>query len=339
MPQDSYRRELRSLRISVTDRCNFRCGYCMPERDYLWLPRESLLRFEEIERLAVIFARLGVRKVRLTGGEPTLRKDLDRLVGKLAGVRGIDDLALTTNGSRLHSMAGDLRAAGLHRVTVSLDTLRPGRYERIAGPGRHRRVLDGIAAAAAAGFRAVKINTVVVRGFNDDEVIDLVEFGRRHRAEVRFIEYMDVGGATRWSRGQVVSKEEILSRLAGRLGPIRPLDRDPAAPAERFELADGTPFGIIASVTAPFCGRCDRARLTADGQWFLCLYASQGVDLRTRLRSGATDREIGAAIAERWRKRDDRGAERRARLDTREILAPVEELKRDPHLEMHTRGG
>jgi cyclic pyranopterin phosphate synthase len=338
-PEDARKRPLRSLRISVTDRCNLRCRYCMPEREYVWLPRESILRFEEIERLARVFAAVGVTRLRLTGGEPLLRRDLDTLVRLLAGIPEIDDIALTTNGVLLADQAATLRRAGLHRVTVSLDTLRPDRFRDAAGNGNHDRVLRGIAAAHEVGFEPLKLNSVVVRGFNDDELVDLVEFARRQDAEVRFIEYMDVGGANQWSMERVVPRDEILEKLQERYGPIASIIDSSPAPADRYRLADGTRFGIIASTTAPFCGDCDRARLTADGHWLLCLYARDGNDLRSLLRSGATDDDIAARIRNAWKARDHRGAEERLGISARRPLHEVEELRRDPHLEMHTRGG
>ena len=338
---DALGRPLRSLRISVTDRCNMRCSYCMPEDNYAWLPRESILTFEEIARLTAVFAGLGVDKVRLTGGEPLLRQDLATLVALLHGDRRVTDLALTTNGLLLASHAASLRYAGLDRVTVSLDTLRPERLAAFSRTVRHADVLAGIAAAREAGIEKVKINTVVIRGFNDDEVVDLLEYARTVGAEIRFIEYMDVGGATRWSRDQVFAQAEMLDLLGRRYGPIEPV-RDSgreSAPAARFRLADGTAFGIIASVSAPFCGSCDRSRLTADGTWFLCLYGEHGIDLRDGLRSGATDEDVAAMIAQRWRDRTDRGAEQRLALPQRGALYQVDGLRADPHREMHTRGG
>ena len=338
---DTLSRPLGSLRISVTDRCNLRCRYCMPEAEYVWLPRESILTFEEITRLARIFTRLGAAKVRLTGGEPLLRHDLAELVRLLRADQAIRDLALTTNGLLLARQAHDLRAAGLHRLTVSLDTLRPERMLEFARSARHREVLEGIAAARRAGFERIKINCVVIRGYNDDELIDLIEFGRAHDAEIRFIEYMDVGGATQWSMSQVVSQLEILERLSARYGTIEPVVEAgiPVAPAERFMLPDGTRFGIIASTTAPFCRSCDRSRLTADGTWFLCLYATGGVDLREPLRVGATDAELEALIRGHWEARTDRGAEERLAMPERGALYRLEGLRADPHREMHTRGG
>jgi len=338
---DRLGRPLTSLRISVTDRCNMRCSYCMPEENYVWLPRGSILTFEEIERLVGILAGLGVSRIRLTGGEPLLRQDLATLVRLLSGRDGITDLALTTNGILLAQHAPALRAAGLTRVTISLDTLRPERLQVSARSNRHDDILAGIAAARDAGFLSVKLNSVVIRGFNDDELGDLLEFGRTREVEIRFIEYMDVGGASGWRMADVVSRGEMLDRLARRYGRIEPLPEDPTsrAPADRFRLADGTVFGIIASTTAPFCRSCDRARLTADGHFLLCLYAERGLDLRGPLRDGATDGEIRALLRQAWEARDDRGAERRAAEPERRVLYPVSALRLDPHKEMHTRGG
>jgi len=338
---DTLSRPLTSLRLSLTDRCNLRCRYCMPEEEYVWLPRASILSFEEIQRLVGIFAGLGVKKVRLTGGEPLLRHDVPALVALLARESRVTDLALTTNGMLLAGAAADLRAAGLHRVTVSLDTLKADRFEAYTRSKRHADVLAGIAAARAAGFRRLKINTVVVRGYNEDELAELIEFGHANDAEIRFIEYMDVGGATRWSMDQVVSRGEMLEALARRYGAAQPVGdgASGAAPAEEFALPDGTKFGIIASTTAPFCRACDRSRITADGTWYLCLYAERGVSLRDALRSGASDAEIAAQISATWTLRSDRGAERRLEVASRGALYQVEALRRDPHREMHTRGG
>jgi cyclic pyranopterin phosphate synthase len=341
MVHDTLRRPLASLRLSLTDRCNLRCRYCMPEEEYVWLPRASILTFEEIARLAGIFAGLGVSKVRLTGGEPLLRHDVPTVVAMLARIAGITDLALTTNGMVLAAQAAALRQAGLGRLTVSLDTLHPERFEAYTRSKRHGDVLAGIAAARAAGFDGLKLNTVVVRGYNDDELGDLIEFGRAHAAEVRFIEYMDVGGATLWSPDQVVSRQAMLESLSRRYGRVEPAAGSPGgtAPAERFVLPDGTRFGIIASTTAPFCRSCDRSRLTADGTWYLCLYAERGIGLRDPLRQGASDAELADLIAGSWRTRADRGAERRLEVVGRGALYGVASLKEDPHREMHTRGG
>jgi cyclic pyranopterin phosphate synthase len=336
---DTFGRPLRNLRISVTDRCNLRCSYCMPEEHYVWLPRSDILHFEEVSALVDLFNDLGVERVRLTGGEPLLRHDLPALVRMLAAKERIRDLALTTNGLLLEEYATALRRAGLHRLTVSLDTLRADRFRALTRRDGLDRVLAGLDAAVRAGFAGLKIDTVVMRGENDDEIFDLLDHGRRVGAEVRFIEYMDVGGATRWSRQSVVSRAEMLERLAARYGPIEPVPEDDSAPAARYRLDDGTIFGIISSTTAPFCGSCDRARLTADGMWYLCLYARLGVDLRSALRRGAAAEDIKAMIAGGWRSRDDRGAERRLAERDRSRLADVAELRTDPHLEMHTRGG
>ena len=336
---DTQGRFLRNLRISVTDRCNLRCSYCMPEEEYVWLPREEILHFEEIGRLVDVFISLGVDKVRLTGGEPLLRRDLPRLIRLLAAKSALRDLALTSNGVLLTEQAPSLKDAGLHRVTVSLDTLHPDRFRLLTRRDTHAQVLEGLAAVARAGFTDTKIDTVVMRGVNDDELADLIEYGRGVPAEVRFIEYMDVGGATRWSMDKVVSRAEMLERLTRHYGPIEPVIETTTAPADRYRLPDGTVFGIISSTTAPFCSDCDRSRLTADGLWYLCLYAQQGIDLRRPLRAGASDDELRALITGRWQARTDRGAEDRLALRERAPLLQVERLKRDPHLEMHTRGG
>jgi cyclic pyranopterin phosphate synthase len=339
--RDLFHRPLTSLRVSVTDRCNLRCAYCMPEADYVWLPRRDILDFEETSRLVDVFTALGVEEVHLTGGEPLVRQDLDVLVALLAGKPALRDLALTTNGILLGEHAARLRAAGLRRVTISLDTLRAERFARLTRRDDLRRVLAGIDAALATGYEQVKLNTVILRGVNDDEVADLLAFARARRVEARFIEYMDVGGATRWTRADVVSACEILAAIEARFGPARAVDEPRgAAPAERFALADGTRFGVIASTTRPFCGSCDRARLTADGTFFTCLYARQGLDLRAPLRAGASAAELRALIAAAWNSRRDRGAEERLRLaDARQPLAGSGELRAAPHLEMHTRGG
>jgi cyclic pyranopterin phosphate synthase len=338
-PLDVFGRPLRSLRISVTDRCNMRCRYCMPERDYVWLPRESILTFEEIARLVGIFAGLGVDRVRLTGGEPLLRHDLPLLIRLLRGQAGLRDLALTTNGILLARQAAELQAAGLDRVTISLDTLRPERLEEFARSSRHADILDGIDSVLRLGMGSVKINSVIIRGYNDDEVIDLLEYGRARKAEIRLIEYMDVGGATEWSMEQVLSQREMLELITRHYGPIEPVGPPSSAPAERFALPDGTVFGVIASTTLPFCRSCDRSRLTADGEWLLCLYGEAGLDLRESLRLGRTDDQIREQIAATWQARSERGAEERAQAPHRGVLYQLEALRADPHREMHTRGG
>ena len=335
-------RPLRNLRVSVTDRCNLRCSYCMPEQDYVWLPKDDILHFEEIEQLVDVFTSCGVDKVRLTGGEPLLRRDLAQLVRRLAARPAIRDLALTTNGVLLAPQATALRNAGLHRITISLDTLRRERFRDLTRADELPRVLEGIDAATPL-FPGFKIDSVIIRGVNDDELADLLEFGRARGAEVRFIEYMDVGGATQWSMDRVVSRRQILDTLSGRYGPIVPVD-DPsaeaaAAPATRYRLRDGLTFGIIASTTEPFCRSCDRSRLTADGQWYLCLYAGSGVDLRKAVREGQSKEAIAALLTATWEGRRDRGAEQRLAAGDRTPLIALDSLRRDPHLEMHTRGG
>jgi len=337
---DTLGRPLRNLRLSVTDRCNLRCSYCMPEEEYVWLPREDILTFEEAAGLVDVFTDLGVDKVRLTGGEPLLRNGLERLVRLLAANPRLRDLAITTNGILLAERASALRGAGLHRVTVSLDTLRPERFKALTRREALPQVLEGIASVGRAGFPAPKLDTVVMRGANEDELGDLIEYARGVPAEIRFIEYMDVGGATRWTRERVVSRVEMLEVLSRRYGAIEPLNEGGSAPADRYRLPDGYVFGIIASTTAPFCQDCDRSRLTADGMWYLCLYATQGTDLRKALRAGASRDALRDLILPGWTARRDRGAEERlAMADGRSPLIQIGELKRDPHLEMHTRGG
>jgi cyclic pyranopterin phosphate synthase len=339
---DAFARPLRNLRLSVTDRCNLRCQYCMPEEEYTWLPRQDLLTFEEIATLVDLFTTLGVEKVRLTGGEPLLRRDISTLVRLLSRNPQLQDLALTTNGVLLAEQAHELYDAGLHRVTVSLDTLKPERFRVLTRRDTHARVLAGIEAVRQVGFTGLKLDTVVMRGDNDDELVELMEYGKQVGAEVRFIEYMDVGGATSWAIDKVYSRAAMLAQLSQHYGPIEPIVEGSWAPAERFRLPDGTVFGIIASTTAPFCRTCDRSRLTADGMWYLCLYARQGIDLRQPLRAGASSEELASIIIPGWQTRRDRGAEERKALETdgmRSTLIPLDRLRKDPHLEMHTRGG
>ena len=339
MIRDTFARPLRNLRLSVTDRCNLRCAYCMPEEEYAWLPRADILSFEETARLIDVFADLGVDKVRLTGGEPLLRKNLAHLVKLIAAESRIRDLAITTNDILLGQEAQALRDAGIHRVTVSLDTLKPDRFQALTRRDSFAQVLEGIETVRAMRWPGLKLDTVVMRGVNDDELVDLMEFARRMSAEIRFIEYMDVGGATRWSMDKVVSRAEILERLRARYGRIEDILEASSAPADRFRLADGLTFGIISSTTAPFCSSCDRSRLTADGQWLLCLYATTGMDLRKPLRDGASKDDLSDLIRSSWMARRDRGAEDRLLLTDRQPLVQITELKAKPHLEMHTRGG
>ncbi|MCP9438365.1 MAG: GTP 3',8-cyclase MoaA [Nitrospira sp.] len=341
--RDVYDRPLRSLRLSVTDRCNLRCRYCMPEEEYVWLPRKDVLSFEEMATLVGYFVDLGVDKVRLTGGEPLLRRDLPRLIRLLSQNRGIVEIALTTNGVLLAEQAKSLYDAGLHRVTVSLDTLKPDRFRRLTGRDEFARVLKGIEAVRTIGFPDLKLDTVMIRGFNDDELVRLIEFARSIDAEVRFIEYMDVGGANEWTMDKVLSGAEMLERLSRHYGPIAAIPGRGAAPAQRYQLADGTTFGVIPSTTTPFCAQCDRSRVTADGMWYLCLYATDGIDMRGPLRGGAKPDQIREIIRAGWGLRRDRGAEARKELErtgARESgLIGIERLREDPHLEMHARGG
>ncbi|MBL9076704.1 MAG: GTP 3',8-cyclase MoaA [Planctomycetes bacterium] len=336
---DTFGRPLRNLRLSVTDRCNLRCSYCMPEEEYVWLPKPNVLTFEEVARTVAAFTALGVDELRLTGGEPLLRADLPVLVRMLAAPRRLREIAMTTNGVLLADHAVALRAAGVDRLTVSLDTLRPATFRLLSRRDDLPRVFAGIEAARAAGFTGLKLDTVVIDGVNDDEVPALLDYARGIGAEIRFIEYMDVGGATHWSPERVVSRARLLEQLRAAHGTVHALPRTDSAPAERFALRDGTTFGIIASVTKPFCSTCDRSRLTADGMWFTCLYATHGEDLRALLRSGADDAALCERIREVWRGRRDRGAEVRAALPERRALAEAASLRANPHLEMHTRGG
>jgi cyclic pyranopterin phosphate synthase len=315
---DTLGRPLRDLRISVTDRCNFRCRYCMPKevfgRDWEYLTRDMLLSFEEIARLAGVFAGLGVRKIRLTGGEPLLRRDLETLVGELAAIPGIDDIGITTNGSLLARKAEALAAAGLSRVTVSLDSLDDKRFAAINDAGFPvAGVLEGIEAAAAAGLRPVKINAVVKRGANDEDVVSLARHFRGTGHIVRFIEYMDVGTTNGWRLDDVVPAAEIVERIDA-VFPLEPLISGYRGEvAERFRYRDGAgEIGVIASVTRPFCGHCTRVRLSAEGLLYTCLFAAGGHDLRDLLRSGATDDEIRTEIASVWTRRSDRYSELRS---------------------------
>jgi cyclic pyranopterin phosphate synthase len=333
-PADRLGRPLRDLRISVTDRCNFRCPYCMPRRvfgpDWKFLPRDELLHFEEIERLARLFVELGVRKIRLTGGEPLLRRDLPDLVRRLACLGDLD-LALTTNGSLLPAHAGALRAAGLRRLTVSLDSLDEDEFHRMNDNELAlSTVLDGIAAAERAGFERIKINSVVVRGVNEDAVLPLVEHFGGSGHVVRFIEYMDVGATNQWRHDQVVPARELLAKIAS----VHPLE--PIEPAYRGEVAKrwrrcdgGGEIGFVTSVSEPFCGDCTRARLSAEGRLYTCLFAKAGHDLRAPLRDGASDDELRALLGGIWQRRADRYSELRARS------APSSE----PRVEMSYLGG
>ena len=314
IPLDTLGRPLRDLRISVTDRCNFRCVYCMPKevfgRDYEFLPRRDLLTFEEIARLAAVFAGLGVRKIRLTGGEPLLRRELERLVEMLSGLPEVE-LTLTTNGSLLEAKARALRQAGLHRVTVSLDSLDDRVFRSMNDVDFPvTRVLDGIRAAAEAGLAPIKVNMVVKRGVNEDSILPMARHFRGTGHIVRFIEYMDVGHSNGWRLDDVVAAAEIVRRLQAEFD-IEPLEANYRGEvAERYRYRDGAgEVGIIASVTQPFCRDCSRARLSADGQLFTCLFATQGHDLRALLRGGADDLGLREQLERIWVRRTDRYSE------------------------------
>ncbi|HWP64245.1 MAG TPA: GTP 3',8-cyclase MoaA [Candidatus Binatia bacterium] len=335
---DRLGRPLRDLRISVTDRCNFRCVYCMPAeifgRDYAFLPRPMLLTFEEIARLARLFVELGVVKLRITGGEPLVRRDLPVLVGLLARLRTVDggppDLTLTTNGSALAKLAEPLAAAGLRRITVSLDSLDDATFRRMNGVDFPvQRVLDGIAAARAAGLAPIKVNMVVRRGMNEDSIVPMARWAREEGLILRFIEYMDVGASNGWRLDDVVTAAEIIDRI-GAVFPLEPVGRAYRGEvAARWRYRDGGgEIGVIASVSQPFCGDCTRARLSADGQLYTCLFAASGHDLRGLLRSGADDEAIRRFIVGRWSGRRDRYSEER-----------TEATARRPKIEMFAIGG
>jgi GTP 3',8-cyclase len=304
--RDVFNRPIRDLRISVTDRCNFRCSYCMPFDEYKWMERQEVLTFEEIERLAGIFVGLGTEKIRLTGGEPLVRRNLHKLISRLLPMKGLD-LSLTTNGALLAEQAQDLKDAGLNRINVSIDTLNPNRFKELTKRGELAQVLEGLFAAKKVGLAPIKINAVVIRGLNDDEILDLVALARDNGFEMRFIEYMDVGNANAWSLEKTVTKREILDTVHARF-PVREVGRAKgSAPAVDYEFVDGAgQIGIIGSVTEPFCSSCTRVRLTADGKLVTCLFAESGFDLKTMLRSGATDQQLTEKISEIWTGRTDR---------------------------------
>jgi GTP 3',8-cyclase len=313
---DRLQRPLRDLRISVTDRCNFRCTYCMPAEifgaDYRFLEKEKLLTFEEIARLTRIFVKLGVEKVRLTGGEPLLRKDLPELVERIGGIEGVRDIALTTNGSLLRSVAPDLKRAGLRRVTVSLDSLDDGRFAAINGVGAPvASVLAGIEAASLAGL-PVKINMVVKKGENEGDILPMARFFKDKGHTLRFIEYMDVGNSNGWHLDQVVPSRAIVERIHAEM-PLEPVGAEYFGEvASRYRYAGtDTEIGLISSVTQAFCATCTRARLSAEGRLFTCLFGSEGTDLRTPLRDGATDPELEALLRRVWSEREDRYSEER----------------------------
>jgi cyclic pyranopterin phosphate synthase len=296
---DSFGRVHNNLRISVTDRCNIRCVYCMPET-VTFLPRASVLSFEEIERFVRVATTLGINKLRLTGGEPLVRRELPSLVAKLAAIPGIRDIGLTTNGILLAPMARALWDAGLRRINVSLDTMDPHRFEELTRRTGFEQVIEGIHAAKEAGFDPVKINAVAIKGTTEDDVVPLARFAREHGLELRFIEYMPLDAGDHWERGKVLFAAEILDRLTAGIGPLAPApDQDPRAPAVDYDFLDGTGrVGLIASVSRPFCMSCNRVRLTADGKLRNCLFALEETDIRALLRGGGTEADIARALRE-----------------------------------------
>jgi cyclic pyranopterin phosphate synthase len=342
-PLDTLGRPLHDLRISVTDRCNFRCTYCMPKevfgRDYEFLPKDQVLSFEEIERAARAFVALGVEKLRITGGEPLVRRDLPTLIGRLAALRTPDgrglDLTLTTNGAALAALARTLADAGLGRVTVSLDSLDDAVFGAMNGVDFPvARVLDGVDAALAAGLTPVKVNMVVRRGVNEASVVPMARWARETGVTLRFIEYMDVGHSNGWRLDEVVPAQELIEAVGG-VWPAEPADPDYRGEvAGRWRYLDGLgEFGIISSVTRPFCRDCTRARLSADGKLYTCLFAVGGRDVRAILRDGSTDEELVAFLADTWRARDDRYSELRA------LATPDGQRSDLPRIEMFAIGG
>ena len=330
---DTLQRPLRDLRISVTDRCNFRCVYCMPREvfgpDFAFLPREEILSFEEIERLTRIFVDLGVRKLRITGGEPTVRQDLEILIGKLTDIDGVEDIAMTTNAVLLPFKAQALKDAGLERITISLDAIEDATFGAVNGVDFPvARVLEGIDAAQEAGLSPIKINMVVKRGMNEKQILPMAEHFRHSGHILRFIEFMDVGNTNGWRLDDVVSAQEIVDTIHAQW-PIEPLDPNYTGEvANRWRYVDGAgEIGIISSVTEPFCRTCTRARLTADGELFTCLFASQGRDLKTLLRDGASDDEIKAELTGIWQRRADRYSELRTE-ETAVLNRPKAEMSR-----------
>ncbi len=291
----------------MTDRCNFRCTYCMPLDQYEWISKKEILTFEEITRLATLFVGLGVEKIRLTGGEPLVRQNLDQLVAKVAAISGLKDLCLTTNGALLAEKIDSLKAAGLKRINISLDTLDPEKFRRMTKRGDLEKVLEGIFAAKDHGLHPIKLNAVIERGVNDDDILELVEFSREHGLAIRFIEYMDVGNSNNWTSEKLVSKAEILEKISSRY-PLREIGRDQgSAPSVDYEFIDGRgDLGVIASVTEPFCSSCTRARLTADGKLVTCLFSQMGHDVKALLRNGTSDEDLVKFLSGVWRARRDR---------------------------------
>jgi|WetSurMetagenome_2_1015567.scaffolds.fasta_scaffold24085_5 GTP 3',8-cyclase len=310
--RDALDRPVKDLRISVTDRCNFRCRYCMPLDQYEWIDRKEILSFEEITRLANLFVRLGVEEIRITGGEPLLRHGLEHLIAQLAKLEGLKDLSLTTNASLLSEKAAVLAQAGLGRINVSLDTINSNKFKVMTRRDDLAKVLEGLTAASRNGLSPIKINSVVERGINESDILEMVDFSRRHGYSVRFIEYMDVGNSNNWVSERMVSKKEIIERIHARY-PLEEAGRkDMSAPAVNYRFLDGVgSVGVIASITEPFCRGCTRARLTADGKLVLCLFADQSHDLKKMMRAGASDEELMESIRSAWRARTNRYSEER----------------------------
>jgi GTP 3',8-cyclase len=310
--KDALGRPLQDLRISVTDRCNFRCSYCMPLEKYEWIARREILTFEEIARLARLFVKLGVEEIRLTGGEPILRHGLEGLIAQMAQLDGLKDLCLTTNASLLTEKALTLAQAGLKRINVSLDTINHDKFLKMTRRNDLTNVLGGIFAAMRHGIRPVKLNSVIQRGVNDDDILELVEFSRQNGLWIRFIEYMDVGNSNNWVSEKMVSKNEILEKINERY-PLKEVGRnDASAPAVNYSFLDGIGnIGVIASITEPFCSGCTRGRLTADGKLVTCLFSDKGHDLKQLIRRGAGDEDILEAIRNVWSSRADRYSEER----------------------------
>ena len=304
---DALNRPIRDLRISVTDRCNFRCTYCMPLDEYEWINKREILTFEEIARLARLFVQLGVEKIRLTGGEPLVRNNLDQLVAKLAEIEGLQDICLTTNGALLAEKVEAFKRAGLKRVNVSIDTLDPEKFRRMTKRGDLAKVLDGIFAAKEQGLKPIKLNAVVERGVNDDDILPLVAFARENGFAMRFIEYMDVGNANGWTSAKLVSKKEIIETINSKF-LLKEVGRSQgSAPSVDYEFVDGGgDLGVIASVTEPFCSSCTRVRVTADGKIVTCLFSQTGHDVKTLLRGGASDDALTEILGSIWQARKDR---------------------------------
>jgi len=309
---DKLNRPVRDLRISVTDRCNFRCTYCMPFDEYVWVDHKEILTFEEIVRIARIFVGFGVDKVRITGGEPLVRQDLEVLIAQLSIIDGLDDICLTTNGALLADKIPALKAAGLNRINVSIDTLHADKFKQITKRGDLSKVLEGLFAAKKQGIHPIKINAVVERGVNDGDIIDLVEFSRKHGFGMRFIEYMDVGNSNNWKSDKLVSKKEVLETINARF-PLREIGRNyGTAPSVDYEFIDGGgDIGVIASVTEPFCSSCTRARLTAEGKIVTCLFSNTGHDLKSMIRKGCSDGDLEEVIRGIWLRREDRYSDER----------------------------